>query len=174
MKLKINKKHLIIGAIVVVVSLIIDQVTKQLALHFLDSGDKVIIPGFFKFALYFNDGAAWSSFSGNFGFLMLMTLVSLVAFSFFFIKVDFSKKLFYSMGISLMFGGLFGNLIDRLFMDGNVVIDFLSFDFGSYSFPIFNIADVCLVVGVFFFIIDILFLEDKRKTKGENIENEEV
>lgn len=163
-------KHLMFGSVLIIFSVIFDQFTKLLALANLKSGSITVIENFFRLKLYYNDGAAWSSFEGQFGFLMFMTVISLVAFLFFFKSVDFQKKIIYSIGISLMIGGLFGNLIDRVFMDGNVVVDFLSFQFGSYSFPIFNIADVCLVVGVALFIIDILFFESKRKAK----ENEQL
>lgn len=156
-------KQLIIGIILIICFVVVDQVTKMLALTHLEDGSITVIENFFSLKLYFNDGAAWSSFSGNFAFLMVMTFISIIAFSFFFKSVDFSKKKFYSFGISLMFGGLFGNMIDRIFMEDNVVIDFLSFKFGSYSFPVFNVADMCLVIGVFFFILDILFFEGKRK-----------
>ncbi|MFI3329647.1 MAG: signal peptidase II [bacterium] len=158
-----NKKHLAIGLIIVVISIILDQVTKMLALMYLKSGSIVVIEDFFNLVLHYNNGAAWSSFAGNFGFLFSITIVSIIAFGFFFKSVNFNKKLIYSLGISLMLGGLFGNFIDRIFMDGHVVIDFLSFTFGSYRFPTFNIADSCLVVGVVLFVIDILLLEGKRK-----------
>ncbi len=158
-----KNKHMLYGSIIVLLSIIADQVTKMFALMKLKNGDIDIIDGFFSLRLHYNNGAAWSSFAGNFAFLCGMTIVSIIAFAFFFRTVHFKKKLFYSVGISLMFGGLFGNFIDRLFMDGNVVIDFLSFTFGSYRFPTFNIADSCLVVGVVLFIIDLLFLEGKRR-----------
>lgn len=162
----VNKQHVLIGLAVILGSLVLDQVTKMLALIHLDSGGVTVIENFFSFKLYFNTGAAWSSFSGEMGMLMLMTAISIVVFSFFFLSIDFNKKTFYSIGISLMFGGLFGNMIDRLAMQK--VVDFLAFEFGDYSFPIFNVADICLVVGVFCFLLDILFFESKRKEREKN------
>lgn len=159
-------RHLMVGGIVVLVSIIIDQFTKMLALAYLDplaSDTKVVIDGFFQLRLTYNTGAAWSSFSGNMPFLIGITLISIVAFAFFFRSVDFIKKFVYSTGISLMFGGLFGNFIDRLFLEK--VVDFLDFNIFTYDFPVFNIADICLVVGVFLFVIDLLFLEGKRKNE---------
>lgn len=160
-----KNRHMLFGLIIILVSIIIDQLTKGLALINLprEGSFITVIPNFFNFELHFNNGAAWSSFSGNLGFLVLMTLIAVIAFTYFFKSVCFKTKLFYSIGISLMFGGLFGNFIDRLFRPDNSVVDFLAFDFGSYSFPIFNIADCCLVIGVALFIIDILFLERKRE-----------
>ncbi len=159
-----KNRDMLFGLIIILVSIVIDQFTKGLALITLETvgSTKEIISGFFSFELRFNNGAAWSMFSGQFDFLMIMTILALIAFVFFFIKVDFKDAKVYSIAISLMIGGLFGNLIDRIFMDGNAVVDFLAFDFGSYSFPRFNIADSCLVVGVILFIFDVIFLEGKR------------
>ena len=73
------------------------------------------------------------------------------------------KKLIYSISVSMMISGTLGNYIDRLFR--GYVVDFLSFHFGSYIYPTFNIADSLLVVGVILFCFDILFLEHKRTKK---------
>ena len=53
---------------------------------------------------------------------------------------------------SLIIGGIIGNLIDRIFL--NHVIDFLSFNIFGYYFPIFNIADICIVCGILLLLID--------------------
>lgn len=160
-----KNKSVLVGLLIILFSIILDQVTKLYALVKLKvEGTSIeVIPNFFNFKLHFNDGAAWSSFAGNFGFLMAMSILAIVVFTYIYISIDFKVKPFYSIGISLMFGGLFGNLIDRIFMDGNYVVDFLSFKFGSYVFPTFNIADCCLVVGVAALLIDVLFLEGKRE-----------
>jgi signal peptidase II len=60
-----------------------------------------------------------------------------------------------SIAFSLIFAGAVGNLIDRIRL--HHVVDFLRFDFGSYTFPIFNIADSCAVVGTFLLLFCILF-----------------
>ena len=69
------------------------------------------------------------------------------------------------MSYSLMIGGILGNLFDRCF--NGYVIDFLSFKFGSYYFPIFNFADVFIVVGGIILIINIL-MEDKHERSCSN------
>lgn len=155
------------GILIIVTAIGIDQFTKLWCLLNLEEGKPlVIIEDFFTFELAFNDGAAWSSFSGAFWFLMVMTVIATAFFIYLYKDVDFKTKKIYSISISLMLGGMLGNFIDRIFQEGNVVVDFLTFYiYGSNSapFPHFNIADSCLVVGVVFFIIDVLFLESRRK-----------
>ena len=56
------------------------------------------------------------------------------------------------LSFGLVIGGILGNFIDRLIYKG--VIDYLGFIFGSYYFPIFNLADICIVIGTFILIID--------------------
>ena len=121
-----------------------------------------VIDGFFSLSLYYNKGAAFSSFEDNFPFLMLMTVLATGVFVYMAFYADFKTKKFYSWGVYLMIGGMIGNFIDRVFNYDKGVIDFLSFTFGSYNFAIFNIADSFLVVGVICVMIDILFCESKR------------
>ena len=59
----------------------------------------------------------------------------------------------------LLSAGAIGNLIDRFAL--KYVIDYLRFDFGTYTFPIFNFADICAVVGTFLFIFVIFFGKDE-------------
>ncbi|MCV6589463.1 MAG: signal peptidase II [Marinobacterium sp.] len=71
------------------------------------------------------------------------------------------------LGLSLVLGGALGNLYDRLVH--GYVVDYLSFHYGGWYFPAFNLADVCITVGAGLLIIDTLFLADdapvKRKSK---------
>ena len=67
-------------------------------------------------------------------------------------------------GLRLVIAGAAGNLIDRVLY--GYVVDF--FDFRLINFPIFNVADVLLNIGVVLMLIDILFLEPKRAKKEKN------
>ena len=65
----------------------------------------------------------------------------------------------------MIVGGALGNMYDRFFTVGGIrkgVVDFISFHFGSYEFPVFNIADSVLVIGVILLMVDLLFFEEKR------------
>ena len=134
----------------------LDQLTKLLVLKFLGyAQEKVLIEGFFKLVHWANTGAAWSLFRGNNTLLALVALVALVVL--FFSRHHFdSRTMLGQFAFGLIFGGIIGNLIDRL-IRGHV-IDFLYFFIqgrgGEVGFPAFNVADsaICTGVGLIFLI----------------------
>ena len=140
-------------AVIAAVVFILDQFTKWLVLNLLEKGDeKIIIHGFFKFVHWGNTGAAWSLFRGNNGALALIALVALVAL--FFTRHHFnSHTLTGQVAFGLIFGGIAGNLTDRLLPGRHAVVDFLYFylqqrDGNEIGFPAFNIADSAICTGV--------------------------
>ena len=135
----------------------LDQLTKGLVLRFLGyAQEKVVIDGFFKLVHWGNTGAAWSLFRGNNNILALVALVALVVL--FFSRHHFdSRTLLGQVAFGLIFGGIVGNLIDRLLRQQ--VIDFLYFYVvqrggGELGFPAFNVADsaICTGVGLVFLL----------------------
>lgn len=136
----------------------LDQLTKWVVMRSLEPGDeKVIIPGFFKFVHWGNTGAAWSLFSGYNGALVLVALLAGVAL--FLTRHHFdSHRLIGQVAFGLIFGGIAGNLFDRLVR--HEVVDFLRFYMlqrpfdTEIGFPAFNIADsaICTGVGLIFLI----------------------
>lgn len=163
------KKNILIGLIIIVVSILVDQISKIVMLTLLktEGSSIVVIENFFRFYLVFNDGAAFSSFEGQFGLLMGVTILATAVFIFMASSAKFDINPFYSWGIYLMIGGMCGNLIDRIFFTNHAVVDFLSFSFWGWEFATFNIADSCLVVGVICVCIDMLICEGLRKKKIE-------
>lgn len=162
-------KNLIIIALIVLGSILLDQLTKQLSNLYLPKGNDemiTIIPSFFYLIEHHNEGAAWSLFTGNKFVLLVIPFLALGAFFYLVSKGNFINMKFYTIGLSLMIGGTFGNLIDRIFR--GFVIDFLKFFIFSYDYPTFNVADMCLVVGTIMFSIDILFLETIRNRASKN------
>jgi len=144
------------------ICLMIDQLSKALLDHFLELNQSItIIPSFFRITYVRNEGAAWSLFAGNQIFLIIMSFLALYIIYVYFIKNKVLDKLeLWSYGILL--GGIFGNLIDRLIR--GYVTDFFDFTIFNYHFPVFNIADICIVIGVFLTIISLW--------KGENNGND--
>jgi signal peptidase II len=135
----------------------LDQLTKQIVLRFLPGyEEKVIIEGFFKFVHWGNTGAAWSLFRGNNGILAIVALVALVVL--FLSRHHFdSRSPLGQFAFGLIFGGIIGNLIDRLTVGH--VIDFIYFYIQQrggreMGFPAFNIADsaICTGVGLIFLL----------------------
>jgi signal peptidase II len=136
------------------VILVLDQLTKWLVLKTIPEYDeKIIIPGFFNLAHRANTGAAWSLFTGNNGVLATIALVALVIL--FFTRHHFNAHtLAGQIAFGLIFGGIIGNLTDRLLPGRHAVVDFLHFYMqrrGSYEpwdFPAFNVADSAICSGV--------------------------
>jgi signal peptidase II len=148
-----NRRIALIALLVVA----LDQITKQIVLQFLGyAQEKVVIDGFFKFVHWGNTGAAWSLLRGNNGLLAVVALVALLVL--FFSRHHFdSRTLLSQTAFGLIFGGIVGNLIDRLW--AKHVIDFIYFYLEQaggteIGFPAFNVADsaICTGVGLVFLI----------------------
>jgi signal peptidase II len=157
--MKLNK-NLLYLIIISPIAVILDQVTKVIAENNLILGVREsIIDGFFYFTLLYNRGAAWSILSGNRWFLVSVSVVATVGFIFYYFKSLNNSKAILLLALSLIIGGTFGNLIDRALY--GQVIDFLDFIIFSYNFPVFNLADTFLNIGMGLLIIAIYF-EDKK------------
>ena len=139
--------------------LALDQFTKWLVLHSLAEGDeKIVISGFFKFVHWGNTGAAWSLFSVNNATLAFVACLAFVAL--FLTRHHFdSHTLAGQIAFGLIFGGIAGNLTDRLLPSRHAVVDFIYFYLqqrggGEVGFPAFNVADtaICTGVGLIFLI----------------------
>lgn len=136
------------------VILVLDQFTKWLVLRDIVEGDEhVVIPGFFNLAHRVNTGAAWSLFTGNNALLAVVAVTALVVL--FITRRHFSAdRLIGQLAFGLIFGGIIGNLTDRLNPCRHAVVDFLHFYMqrrGSYEpldFPAFNVADSAICTGV--------------------------
>ncbi len=144
--------------------LAVDQLTKHLVRQFLSVGeDKVIIEGFFRFVYWGNTGAAWSLFRGRNGLLALVAVVALVLL--FLSRHHFdAHTLLGQVAFGLIFGGILGNLLDRLRVQH--VIDFIYFYLrqrggGEIGFPAFNVADSAICTGV-----GLIFLVTWRSERG--------
>jgi signal peptidase II len=145
-------------ALIAMVVVALDQFTKQLVLRFLPQigQERVVIDGFFRFVHWGNTGAAWSLFRGNNEFLAGVAVLALLIL--FLSRHHFdSRTLLSQIAFGLIFGGIVGNLIDRLRV--RHVIDFIYFYLQpgrgtEIGFPAFNVADsaICTGVGLVFLI----------------------
>ncbi|HEY3915866.1 MAG TPA: signal peptidase II [Verrucomicrobiae bacterium] len=129
----------------------LDQATKLLVLRYLGPTDeRVVIDGFFKFVRWGNTGAAWSFFHNQNAMLAIVSILALLGL--FLWRRHFHLNIgLGQLALGLIFGGICGNLFDRLFRDE--VIDFLRFYLYRRSgeqigFPAFNVADSAICVGV--------------------------
>ena len=142
--------------------IVFDQIIKLFINNSFSYGARVVIfPSFFYITKVHNTGAAWSLFAGG---RYLLIIIAICAFGILFgYEKCFKYKERTVFGFALVYGGLFGNLIDRLFY--GYVIDYLEVLLGTYHFPIFNFADMCLVVGFILIICALLKGEDKYEFK---------
>lgn len=107
--------------------------------------------------------------SGKMGFFYIITLIILAVLIIFYIK-ETKYNAFMQVAISLLFAGALGNFIDRLF--NGEVVDFIDTNIFGYDFPIFNIADSSLTIGVIFVIIA-LVKDATKKNRGHVVETYE-
>ena len=153
--MNLNKKTYIIAVLV----LIIDQISKSLVEIFLNLHENfTVIKNFFYITVAHNTGGAWSIFSNHsylFIIASIIAIVLLIKFMF-----GFKNNLRNNIAFGFLFGGIFSNLADRIFL--GYVRDFLDFKIFGYDYPIFNIADVTIVVGVLLLVVAVIKGEDKR------------
>ncbi|ALU78635.1 signal peptidase II [Listeria monocytogenes] len=140
----------------------LDQLTKWIVVQNMEIGQKIeVIPGFLYWTSYRNDGAAWSILEGHMWFFYLITVVVIGIIIYIMQKYAKGKRLF-SISLAFILGGAIGNFIDRVLHQE--VVDFVQTVWGNYYFPIFNVADASLSVGVVLMLVYV-FVDD-RKTKG--------
>jgi len=147
-----NKKHILISYPIVAVLFALDQVTKYLFTNVY----KTLIPNVLSLYYSENTGAAWSILTGKVFFLAIMSALFLIVLIIFSHKFK-EKTVYYSITYAFIIAGALGNLYDRIFF--GFVRDFIQADFISFmSFPIFNLADSLLVIGVIMFAIFVLII----------------
>ncbi len=130
---------------------VIDQVLKIfLSSKMVVDQSIIIVKNFWNITLVHNVGAAFNILSGGRWLLVSFGVIALI----FLLMVVYSQKFITDLDIfvySLIFGGIIGNLIDRVWH--GYVVDYLSFQVGNYFLPVFNFADVCIVLAVLILII---------------------
>lgn len=150
--------------IISIILLCIDQISKLLVVNLLTKTDSItIIKNFFYLTYINNDGAAFSILVGKKIFLILIAVLVIVMLIRYIKKNNIQNKL-ELVSLALIIGGSLGNLMDRVVR--GYVIDFLDFKIFNYNFPIFNLADTFIVIGVF-----LLLLKEIRKENNLDSRN---
>ncbi len=147
------------------VVILLDQVTKLIIMRNMYVGESIqIIENFLYITSHRNAGAAWGILQGQMMFFYIVTVVFIVGILWYVRVYGTDDKLF-NIGIGLILGGAIGNFIDRLLYQE--VVDFIDTFIFTYDFPIFNVADMGLVIGVGLIFIQ-TFLEAKREKRELN------
>ncbi|GIL40995.1 signal peptidase II [Roseiterribacter gracilis] len=148
-----GRKNLARAMPVMIVVLLLDQVSKILALAALQGIGMIPVVPFFDFQLAWNRGVSFGLF--NHGeplppwVFVLVSVLIVAALCAWLVRAE---RIRIALALGAVIGGAIGNAIDR-FVHG-AVVDFLHFHVGQYSWPNFNVADSAIVIGVAIIVID--------------------
>ena len=149
---------------ITMISLLLDQIVKILIINTMNLFDSInIIEDFFNITYVRNTGAAWSILSGSTLLLIFISLIALVVIYLYFIKNKNLSRL-ENISYGLLIGGILGNLFDRIIH--GYVIDYLDFKIINYDFPIFNIADISIVISIILIGITLIVGEINERDKN--------
>ncbi|WP_353096746.1 signal peptidase II [Tissierella praeacuta] len=140
-----------------IVIILLDQISKYAAIKYLkESVSHVIIPNYFRLTYVENFGAAFGILQNKKIFFIIITCAVVFFLILFLTKNYYKINIFMRIGLGMLLGGTIGNFIDRIRF--GYVVDFFSFRlFNRYEFPVFNIADIAIVLGTFIILILVLF-----------------
>jgi signal peptidase II len=147
-------------ALIILLVIAADLISKHIVQVTESLHNVVVIENFFHITYAENTGMAWSMLSGQIAFLSLISAaaIGLMLWYLYTKKPDRLSRI----ALALMIGGAAGNLFDRLYF--GYVRDFLDFYIFGYDFPIFNIADSALCIGVF--LLAVAALKEEKKENG--------
>lgn len=155
-----SKKVYIIALIV----FILDQISKAIISTYMTLNSSIkIFEKFFYLTYINNTGASWGILKDNRYLLIILSLIAIIIL----IRYinSFKNTKMNKLGLGFVLGGILGNLADRVLY--GYVKDFFDFYIFNYDFPIFNIADIFIVIGVILLIISILRGEDKNGSSSK-------
>ena len=153
-----------------VLSVVIDQITKQVIAHTMTIGESIpVIDGFLFITSHRNAGAAWGIFQGKMLFFYVVTLVIIGVILYWLKTLDLKKEMLLGIALALILGGAIGNFIDRVLYQH--VIDFIDVIIFGYDFPIFNVADSSLTIGVVLMGIDTIktMIQESKEKKALHV-----
>jgi signal peptidase II len=141
-----------------------DQLTKWFIVRTMGLGERIpVIENFFYITSHRNAGAAWGILQGQMTFFYIITVIVVIGIIFYMQKYAKESRLL-GVSLGLILGGAIGNFIDRLLHQE--VVDFLDFYIFGYNFPIFNVADSSLTIGVILIIIATI-IDERKKGKSK-------
>lgn len=161
---------MLLSAIIIIVLVFMDQLTKYFASTFIPLGSEniVVIPYLLELSHRLNPGASFGWLEGQQLLFMVITIIALTIFGYLFLDTNYKIKKVYSISIALFIAGTLGNAIDRAILGH--VIDFMQFPFIN---PIAefhnNFADMYLSAAIVLYAIELFILEPKRTKKEKQI-----
>ena len=151
-----NKKIVIISTITLVIAQILKSIIE------LSNAHVNVLFDIIRLNYYENTGAAFSILQGKVPYLILISIIMLVII--YSMTFSYKETKITNISFGLLIGGVFGNLVDRVFY--GFVRDFMDIKLFGYNFPVFNIADVAIVVGVGILLLVTLKGDSKNDNKS--------
>jgi len=146
---------------------VLDFVSKKLIEVNMEVNDRIeLIGNFFILTSIRNRGAAFGILQEQRWLFLLITLVVVAGIIWYFQRSYKTGSRLLLVALGMIMGGAVGNFLDRALV--GEVVDFLQFNFGSYTFPIFNLADSGICVGVALVILDSLLTMNQEKKHHGN------
>ena len=159
-----SRRQALLAVVIAAAVVLFDQLTKHWAVHRLSGGRTVDVVGSLRFNLTYNSGMAFSRGKGLgpvIGVIALVVIVALLA------SLRRNGSILSTVGLGLVIGGAVGNILDRLFRDGNgflggTVVDFIDLQW----WPVFNVADSAITVGGIILVVGSLIGSKKARATG--------
>jgi len=159
-----SRRQALLAVVIAAAVVLIDQLTKHWAVHRLSGGRTVDVVGSLRFNLTYNSGMAFSRGKGLgpvIGVIALVVIVALLA------SLRRNGSILSTVGLGLVIGGAVGNILVRVFTDGNcflggTVVDFIDLQW----WPVFNVADSAITVGGIILVVGSLIGSKKARATG--------
>ncbi len=153
-------KVCLLGAVAALLTVLIDQASKWWAISFLAGPPRTeieVVPGFLRLAYTTNPGAAWGLFAEHTFWLAIVSLVvvAILLWRFPAMTDGWPER---GLGLGLLIGGVVGNLVDRIKL--GAVVDFIDVNLHFYDWPIFNVADSAISVGIVIYLISVVLRKE--------------
>lgn len=138
----------------------LDMLSKFIIDNFLALNKSIIIiNNFFKLTKVYNYGASFSILTG---YQIILIILAIIILGILFVYQNkFKINMRNTLAFSLLYAGIIGNLINRIFL--GYVIDFFDFKIFNYNYPVFNLADIFIVIGMFLIVYAIYKKEDENE-----------
>ena len=164
----------VISLVIIAVLIAIDQIIKVIVNAKLAVGDIVEVIKFgntkiFSLSHVRNSGAAWSMMEGKTWFLIGVPVI-VCALGIWYMYTQRKKSKLQMVSLAMLVAGGLGNLIDRIRL--HEVIDYIRFE--PIKFPVFNFADICVVVGAVIFAVYIIFLDKPSKQDNQKSDSKSI
>lgn len=165
-KMRFKNGHVYLGLLLLGVALVgLDQVTKSYILQAFQQGDiPVAVNDFFNVVLAWNKGVSFGFLSTNEAMMpYVLAGFSIIVSILLFVWLIRESILTIRIGLVFIIAGGLGNAYDRLVY--GAVVDFIQVHYQDWYFPAFNVADICINIGVGLVLVDLLFFSDQRSKK---------